>query len=267
MARTTWLEEGCSVSGMRSKSTNPPSDRRPGGHGPRSGELKATRKLDPNAKRPDAAARLRVMRDPLWEIQPGETTRAYDRFRMYRDLGPSRTQKRAAELVGISGTQMADLSSKYRWVERVRAYDAYLDTMILGAQEAALREGARSWVARTADIREMEYEVAMGLADKVREMLAYPIRRVTRSMTTKNGKTTYLTIVEPARWDWKSAADILSKIGYQARLSADMVTDGARAPTPDMTDRGVADIDAWLADIGINVEAQEQQAREERGRS
>lgn len=205
------------------------------------------------------------MRDPLWEAQPGETSKAYEAFRVYRDLGVKRTQARVAEILEMRinerhptsspSNNLAALSSKYRWVERVTAFDAYLDTILLGAQEEALRTASRRWVARADSIREREYELAMGLADKVAEMLEYPVKRVTRRVESKDGKRIYLTIIEPARWDWKSAADILEKIGYRARIAADMVTDGSRAPAQDMTDRGVADIDAWLKDIGVSADA------------
>lgn len=253
----------------------PTDGRRPGGRGRRTGELRASRSLDEQST--VAPDRIRVLRDPLWEIQPAETTKAYQAFRVYRDLGPSRTQAKAADILDMQvnarhaksspSNALAALSSKYRWVERVRAYDAYLETMLLGAQESALRDASRSWVARQSEIREREYALAMGLAEKVQEMLAYPVRRITRRTESKDGKRVYLTIIEPARWDWKSAADILARIGYQARLAADMVTDGARAPSPDMTDRGVADIDAWLNEIGVSAEGQDAAARQERERS
>lgn len=245
--------------------TRPTDGRHPGGHGRRTGELKATRKLDP--KSAAAQRRLKVLRDPLWEIQAGETTLAYQRFRVYRDLGPSRTHKRVAEIEGRAHQQISDLSAKYRWVERVQAYDAYLETVLLGRQEAAIREASRSWVARQDEIRQAEYEVAMALVDKVREMLKHPITEVRRNRVyIERPKWVWLTTIVPARWDWKSAADILTKVAFQARLSADMVTDGARSPTPDLTDRGVSDIDAWLEELGVSAEINDREAREERER-
>lgn len=59
---------------------------------------------------------------PPWERMPRETSRAYDAFREWRDLGPTR---RLADVGGKLGT-LRDWSLRYRWVERAQAWDAEL---------------------------------------------------------------------------------------------------------------------------------------------
>lgn len=79
----------------------------------------------------DAIA-LRV--EPIWERQPGETARAYAAFCRYRAMAPQdRSLRRLAQDIVETSTKprrvagvfrtLADWSSRYRWVERVAAWD------------------------------------------------------------------------------------------------------------------------------------------------
>lgn len=61
-------------------------------------------------------------RDP-WERQPGESRQAYANFVIYRDIGPSRSLAKAASETGKNRTTLSDQSAKYRWQDRVDAYD------------------------------------------------------------------------------------------------------------------------------------------------
>lgn len=232
-----------------------------GGRGHRTGELRAARRPDPASKA--AQHRIQVLRDPLWEVQAGETSKAYEAFRIYRDQGSSRTIKRTTEIMGYTvnarhpnnaaSNHLAEWSSKYRWGERARAYDAYLDTMLTGERERYAREAQRQWFAREEALRETEWELMQAFADKIRAMLQHPITRVTKRKESRDGRTIWMTIIEPARWDWKSAAEIMKHTMFQGRMAAGMVTDGARAAAPDPTERGASDVDAWLASLGVEV--------------
>lgn len=67
---------------------------------------------------------------PPWERQPGESSRAYRYFEVYRDLGAERSLEKvrqtfAQRSVRISVRRLAILSSKHRWVERALAWDDY----------------------------------------------------------------------------------------------------------------------------------------------
>lgn len=62
-----------------------------------------------------------------WELQPGEPTRAYECFAVYRDLGPNRTRKAAAEALGVSAAALRDPYGRFSWEDRVRAYDLERD--------------------------------------------------------------------------------------------------------------------------------------------
>lgn len=68
-------------------------------------------------------------RDP-WERQPRESELMYARFRLYLELGRTRTLTGAADILTgtgdraeLSSAYMRSLSHTYRWTERVGAWD------------------------------------------------------------------------------------------------------------------------------------------------
>jgi hypothetical protein len=58
------------------------------------------------------------------ERQPKETAVAFEAFRTYLELGPSRSTASAAQVLGKSKTLMDRWSSRWRWVERVREVES-----------------------------------------------------------------------------------------------------------------------------------------------
>lgn len=84
-------------------------------------------------KRPPKPFRLAAGLDP-WERQPSESDRMYARFRTYLELGRTRTLTSAAEILTSTGDEaklhgvyIRELSARFRWVERVGAYDREQD--------------------------------------------------------------------------------------------------------------------------------------------
>jgi hypothetical protein len=52
-----------------------------------------------------------------------ETSRPYDAFVKYLELGPQRSQRKVAEAIGKSTTIVCRWATKYNWRERALAYD------------------------------------------------------------------------------------------------------------------------------------------------
>lgn len=81
-----------------------------------------------------------------WERQPGETSRAYAAFCSYRDLGPRRSlaaayrARKPGSLDERAPGHWCEWSTRFRWVERAAAYDAFLDEQRREQKERALRE-------------------------------------------------------------------------------------------------------------------------------
>jgi len=59
-----------------------------------------------------------------WDPQPGEGPEAFEAFRAYLELGPSRTIPAAARAVGKSHQQLYKWSGRRQWVNRAAAWDA-----------------------------------------------------------------------------------------------------------------------------------------------
>jgi hypothetical protein len=76
----------------------------------------------------------------LFERQPGESSRAYDSFIVYRDMGPMRTLEKASWKTGKSHAWMQDLSQRWNWVERAAAYDEFMDGIRLDHEIRLRRE-------------------------------------------------------------------------------------------------------------------------------
>lgn len=72
-----------------------------------------------------------------WDRQPGETTKAFEAFTVYRDLGYSRSIEKAANVLGKTRVTLEPWSRKYSWGKRVAEWDAEQDRI---AREAQIEE-------------------------------------------------------------------------------------------------------------------------------
>lgn len=65
--------------------------------------------------------------DPYpWIQQERESGQAYGAFQVYLRLGTTRSIAKAAAKMGKTAQNLENFSTRYRWVERVEAYDAYV---------------------------------------------------------------------------------------------------------------------------------------------
>jgi hypothetical protein len=66
--------------------------------------------------------------DP-WDRQPGESARAYEAFRNYRDAGPDRSLRKTADALHRNRTLMERWSANWGWVVRADAWDKEQDRL------------------------------------------------------------------------------------------------------------------------------------------
>lgn len=78
----------------------------------------------------------------IWERLPNESSKAYQAFCIYRDLGVERSLEKVAQNRGKPGSKswLNTWSTKYHWVERAQAYDDYLEQEKRKEQEKAILE-------------------------------------------------------------------------------------------------------------------------------
>ena len=75
-----------------------------------------------------------------WERSDRETAKAYEGFRVYRDLGPNRSLAMAAEEVGKSLRLFKKWSTTHGWVKRAESYDEYMEYKSRDVVERKLEE-------------------------------------------------------------------------------------------------------------------------------
>lgn len=75
---------------------------------------------------PSDSPRLRYGSQP-WERQAGERKKPWEAFRIYRDMGPSRTIARAAASQGKAAVTWEAWSREFSWVARASAWDEEVD--------------------------------------------------------------------------------------------------------------------------------------------
>ena len=150
-----------------------------------------------------------------WERQPGEPARWYERFTVYRRMGPRRSFLGAAKLhceqagsklpwkLPGSWQRNAEL---WRWRQRAEAWD----------QAEAERE-EQTWQDRRRRHREDEYQVGQELLARARAMMEWPLERQ-ETRVEEDGQTV-VNVTEPARWtarDITTFAETWSKLVQQA---------------------------------------------------
>lgn len=69
-----------------------------------------------------------------WERQKSESTKAFEAFCIYRDMGTSRSISKVAQQLSKSKQLLTRWSSTYGWVERCQAWDAEQDRISRQAQ-------------------------------------------------------------------------------------------------------------------------------------
>lgn len=75
-----------------------------------------------------------------WERQQGETSRAYEAFCEYRDMGAGRSHAKLGQKLGKNTRTIADWSAKYEWVKRVAAWDEEQDRIARQAQTDEIKK-------------------------------------------------------------------------------------------------------------------------------
>jgi len=96
-----------------------------------------------------------------WDRQSGESAKAYEAFRLYRDVDPGdRSQRKVASTLGKSGALISRWSSAHHWVTRAEAWDAH--------QEKLWQADLRAKRRRTID---RQLRIAQAAGTKVAQRL------------------------------------------------------------------------------------------------
>ena len=133
-----------------------------------------------------------------WERLPEETSRQYEAFCIYRNMGPERSILKVAQEWSIGGhtSKLKEWSSKYHWVERASAYDEHIDEIKRARNEEAIIEMSARHADYSLQIQEKAIEALRFINHedlKPNEFIkwldiAIKIERLSRGVPTENIK-------------------------------------------------------------------------------
>ena len=192
---------------------------------------------------------------PIWERQPGETPTAYEMFRTFRSIPlEQRTiaeavRRRAADGLGGKARYAEHLHSRWRWADRARAHDSWVETIRRDERERGVRADERLRHAREEELLEMEYDLGMKMMRRAQTVIDLPVVKVQRDVLDEDGTTVHRTIVMPLqRASLRDAASLMLTADRRIRLALGLYGDPARHPTPEPGIEDTSDVDAWLAE-------------------
>jgi hypothetical protein len=177
------------------------------------------------------------------ERLPGETPKAFEAFKIYRDLPTQERTLAAAYTFYLrrgKGKDKGEIratpapagweawSSKFQWVARSAASDRYRDARRQAVREQLEREDEEQLHARRKQVQERAWRTAEALSKRVDEMLKHPLleQRVDREVTDDQGRVIQQTlIIKPARWGMFTAIQAAEMADKLARLATGMSTD------------------------------------------
>lgn len=113
-----------------------------------------------------------------WDIQPGESAKAYAAFACYRDLGEDRSLLATGERLKKHPDFLAKWSSRHRWVARAKAFDTHVailaaaqavdDHVATKARHAAAGKALQEWGQAVIEATAADAKPADGIAAIVR---------------------------------------------------------------------------------------------------
>src|ERR1017187_5116383 len=137
-----------------------------------------------------------------WDRQPGESSKAYAHFCLYRDMGQTRSIRQLLKDSNCRSklAQLMRWSSRWRWVERCQKYDDYLEHQDRSQQEKERREmhkrhAKMGMLAQTLALRKLEKALngiekdpdGMSAPDAARILdIGVKVERLARGESTKS---------------------------------------------------------------------------------
>lgn len=192
------------------------------------------------------------------ERQPKETTPAFEAFRCYLEMGPSRSLHRVAQALSKSDTLIKRWSSQWKWVQRVREFESRETAVKDDAHMDALAKRSQ----RQAEIAQLHGEATALVAREV-------VKRVQKAQQTGKDPFEGLTDEELLRIE-ASMARAHNRVVSTERLALGLTTDQPGEPLPRSVAEEqarrltTAELDARLAGVD---EVAERRARKRAARA
>jgi len=174
-----------------------------------------------------------------WERQPGETEKAWQAFKLYRDLGEGRTLQEVSRKLSKHQSNVSRWSKKWHWQSRVIAWDMECDRQ---AQKARLKQinQMRDYHSRLAMLLKQRAYRALQLADEIMTRIetkeatlkdAVRLLEVARALIDTGAKLHALSLGEP------------TEIEAQAKIPDMVVFKLEQTPPPEPTEEDLKEDD------------------------
>ena len=172
----------------------------------------------------------------IFDREPYETTKAFEAWTIYRELGAQRSLKKTAELYYGRTSNVRQLqrwSSRFNWVERARACDVEREMLRRSADEEYLATQAEDHAEREGRIAEILLTVREEAAKQALSIVRWPLSEQRILQEDEDGDE-ITVILMPAKWSMNTALGM-------ARLAAGAVP--GLAPVREDSDEADAEWD------------------------
>lgn len=181
--------------------------------------------MSKDAIRPDLRPWDRIQRRD--DAPHGEPRKAYAAFRVFYEMGIERTLSVTADKTGYPYRAIRVWSAKWKWLERAKAYDdqfaAYAQSFNQKAIDQTLGQ-MNEWIQRQNQVRNQFWTHGQKLIERAEMMERFPIiEKEIKREQSPDGKTTFVTIIKPAKWNIKTMLDTLSLGCELSRLATGIV--------------------------------------------
>lgn len=178
--------------------------------------------------KPNARRAFHITGDEPWLPIRGETAHDYYLFKVFLDLGATRSLVETDKITEKGISVIKAVASANRWKERAAQYDTHVMALEFSARDNEIVTNAQEWEKRRSSIRENAFNNANALINKALQMLQFPLEvEVESSETTIRDDKTIVTtniVRAPAKWSLRDAATLLQVADQLQRLAADMNT-------------------------------------------
>lgn len=143
-----------------------------------------------------------------FERQDGESTKAFDAFKVYRDLGHERTLAKTAEIYYGASKNLSQIgvwSRRFSWVERAQSWDDWHEMIRRDAVEDHLRAQAKDHGRREAALLERALGVREAAMDQAEKMLQWPL---SKQRVVNEGEDGEQVVYEFAPAGWSKATAV-----------------------------------------------------------
>lgn len=108
-----------------------------------------------------------------WERQSNESTKAYERFCLYRDMGTHRSLRKLACDLNLNLSTLAEHSKKYSWPTRAMEFDDFIEKATQQNQIAQIRSMKRRQIVLAIKAQKV---ALLGLKKLIQEITSSEIR-------------------------------------------------------------------------------------------